>query len=278
MMVTPMTSAAARVPPGRVDGDQEPDEERAGLRERGGREVRELDDEERERQRHERRAAAPGERGAEGERRGEADRAIAREGRLGGDLDAIRPRPAPAAIRRSAWRDVSSRTFIGADATSAAPPRHRSRGRCSRAGSLARASADGLRGRCARPRRWDRLRRRFQRSTGGRHEDAARHADRRGRRRRRRRAAGHRPGGAGREDLTLTSVQAKGVERSIDTPPRGHSMSDSFVFTSTAAQRAADGRAESRATASPSTSGSRARSARSRPCWPTARSRCRARR
>ena len=51
-----------------------------------------------------------------------------------------------------------------------------------------------------RPPRWDRLRRRFQRSTGGRHEDPARHARRRDGGCRRRRAAGHRPGNAGHED------------------------------------------------------------------------------
>jgi hypothetical protein len=33
--------------------------------------------------------------------------------------------------------------------------------------------------------------------------------------------------------LTLASVQAKGGERSIDAPPRGESMGDSFVFAST---------------------------------------------
>ena len=33
--------------------------------------------------------------------------------------------------------------------------------------------------------------------------------------------------------LTLTSVQAKGAERAIDTPPRGESVGDSFVFAST---------------------------------------------
>ena len=33
--------------------------------------------------------------------------------------------------------------------------------------------------------------------------------------------------------LTLTSVQAKDAERSIDAPPRGQSMGDSFVFAST---------------------------------------------
>jgi hypothetical protein len=33
--------------------------------------------------------------------------------------------------------------------------------------------------------------------------------------------------------LTLTSIQAKGAERSIDAPPRGESMGDSFVFAST---------------------------------------------
>ncbi len=32
--------------------------------------------------------------------------------------------------------------------------------------------------------------------------------------------------------LTLTSVQAKGGERSIDTPPRGDSVGDRFVFAS----------------------------------------------
>ena len=33
--------------------------------------------------------------------------------------------------------------------------------------------------------------------------------------------------------LTLTSVQAKGGERAIDTPPRGDSVGDRFVFAST---------------------------------------------
>ena len=33
--------------------------------------------------------------------------------------------------------------------------------------------------------------------------------------------------------LTLTSVQAKGAERSIDAPPRGDSVGDRFVFAST---------------------------------------------
>ncbi len=33
--------------------------------------------------------------------------------------------------------------------------------------------------------------------------------------------------------LTLTSVQAKGAERSIDLPPRGDSVGDGFVFAST---------------------------------------------
>ena len=33
--------------------------------------------------------------------------------------------------------------------------------------------------------------------------------------------------------LTLTSVQAKDAEHSIDAPPRGQSMGDSFVFAST---------------------------------------------
>jgi hypothetical protein len=37
----------------------------------------------------------------------------------------------------------------------------------------------------------------------------------------------------GARTLTLTSVQAKGGERSIDAPPRGDSVGDRFVFAST---------------------------------------------
>ena len=33
--------------------------------------------------------------------------------------------------------------------------------------------------------------------------------------------------------LTLTSIQAKNAERSIDAPPRGQSMGDSFILAST---------------------------------------------
>ena len=64
-------------------------------------------------------------------------------------------------------------------------------------------------------------------------EDPARHARRRDGRRRRRRAAGHRPADAGCEDADAHELQAKDAERSIDAPPRGHSMGDRFLFAST---------------------------------------------
>ena len=43
--------------------------------------------------------------------------------------------------------------------------------------------------------------------------------------------------------LTLTSVQAKDAEHAVDTPPRGDSVGDRFVFASTLrSSRAAGGR------------------------------------
>ena len=152
--------APARVPSGRVDGEQEPHEERAGLRERGGREVGQLDDEQRERKRHERRAAAPRQRGAERERRGEADRAIAREGRLGGDLDAIghgqrRGGQAVGVARRELPRVHRRRRYLRVRPCAIARAgdvraQDRSRERAQM------ATAADVRA----PRRWDRLRRR----------------------------------------------------------------------------------------------------------------------
>ncbi len=69
--------APLRVAPDRVDREQDPDEEGARLGQRGRGEVRELDDDDGQRQGDERRAPAPGQRGAEGQGGGEADRPIA---------------------------------------------------------------------------------------------------------------------------------------------------------------------------------------------------------
>ena len=271
--------APARVAPGRVDREQDPHEERAGLRQRGGGEVRELDDDDGQRERDERRAPAPGQRGAEGQGGGEADRPDRRRSATRWRSRRSRARASAAAIRRSrvARRELPQRhrrrPYLRRPRRAIAPAgdvraqdRSRERGEMACAGDV------------RRPRRWDRLRRRFQRSTGGRHEDPARHARRRDGGRRRRRAAGHRPGDAGHEDADAheRAGQGRGA-RDRHAAARGLGRRP-LRLRLDPALGAASSPGAWRATASPSTSSSRACSARSPPSWPTARSRSRARR
>jgi hypothetical protein len=80
--------AAGRVATDRVDGDEDRDGEGGGVAERRRREVGELDDDGGDAEGDERRALAEGERRAEDKRRRVAGRAVARELRLGRDLQA----------------------------------------------------------------------------------------------------------------------------------------------------------------------------------------------
>ena len=72
--------------------------------------------------------------------------------------------------------------------------------------------------------------------------------------------------------LTLTSVQAKDAERSIDAPPRGDSVGDRFLFASTL-RSSAQARRPQEGDCLAVDLKFRACSARSPPSWPTARSR-----